>query len=199
MPKYLPEPEYTHGTQSKVGILLVNLGTPDEPTPSSARRYLKQFLGDPRVVEIPRFAWLPILHGIILNTRPKKSAAKYALIWMKEGSPLRVHTEQQAKMLKGFLGQRIKQPVVVEYAMRYGNPSIASAVAKLKAQFCDRILLLPLYPQYASSTTASSQDELFSVLKQYRNSPAVRTVRNYHDHPSYIKALTQSVRDSWVK
>jgi protoporphyrin/coproporphyrin ferrochelatase len=199
MPKYLPEPEFTHGTQSKVGILLVNLGTPDEPTASATRKYLKQFLSDPRVVEIPRIAWLPILHGIILNTRPKKSAAKYKQVWMKEGAPLRVYTELQAKKLKGFLGERIKQPAVVEYAMRYGNPSIASAVAKLKAQFCDRILLLPLYPQYASSTTASSQDELFSVLKKYRNSPAVRTVRNYHDHPSYIKALAQSVRDSWVK
>ena len=137
MAKYLPEPEFTHGTQSKVGILLVNLGTPDEPTPAATRRYLKQFLSDTRVVEIPRIAWLPILHGIILNTRPKKSAAKYKQVWMKEGAPLRVYTELQAKKLKGFLGERIKQPIVVEYAMRYGNPSIRAGATPDRAQCRD--------------------------------------------------------------
>ncbi len=197
--RYLPEPEFTHGTSAKTGILLVNLGTPDEPTAPALRRYLNEFLSDPRVVEIPRAVWLTILHGIILNTRPKKSAAKYKQIWMKEGAPLRVHTERQAKLLKGFLGQRIKSPVVVEYAMRYGNPSMASAIAKMKAQHCDKILLLPLYPQYAASTTASSQDKLFAELKRYRHSPAVRTVHHYHDHPAYIGALAQSVRDHWMK
>ena len=194
---YLPEPAYQHGTLAKTGILLINLGTPDAPTGQALRPYLKEFLSDPRVVEIPRAVWWLILNGIILNTRPKKSAEKYAQIWTSEGSPLQFHTERQAKLLKGYLGDRVKAPIVVEYAMRYGNPSVASVLARLKEQGCDRILVLPLYPQYAASSTATAFDAVFQALAGQRNVPAIRTVKHYHDHPGYIAALAQNVRDYW--
>ena len=173
--------------------------TPDAPTPDAVRRYLKEFLSDPRVVEMPRaLLWL-ILNGIILNTRPKKSAAKYAKVWLKEGSPLRVYTEKQTALLQGYLSQHTKAPFVVDYAMRYGNPSIPSVLAKLKAQNCQRILVVPMYPQYAASTTATVCDIVFDELKQMRNMPALRTIRNFHDHPGYIKALANSINDYWMK
>jgi ferrochelatase len=194
---YLQEPAYQHGTISKIGILLINLGTPDAPTGQALRPYLKEFLSDPRVVEIPRAVWWLILNGVILNTRPKKSAEKYAQIWTSEGSPLQFHTERQAKLLKGYLGDRVNAPIVVEYAMRYGNPSVASVLARLKEQGCDRILVLPLYPQYAASSTATAFDAVFHALAGMRNMPAIRTVRHYHDHPGYIAALAQNVRDYW--
>ncbi|MGE5385131.1 MAG: ferrochelatase, partial [Betaproteobacteria bacterium] len=152
MPKFLAEPAFQHGSIARTAVLLINLGTPDAPTPSAVRRYLKQFLSDPRVVEIPKFAWWPILNGIILNTRPRKSAAKYAAIWTDEGSPLRVHTEKQAKLIKGLLGERGHR-ITVAYAMRYGQPGIPAALSKLKAEGATRILLVPMYPQYAASTT----------------------------------------------
>jgi ferrochelatase len=195
--KYSPEPPYRHGTQSAAGILLVNLGTPDAPTPSAVRRYLKEFLSDPRVVEIPRAAWWLILNGIILNVRPAASARKYAAVWTPEGSPLRVHTERQARLLTGFLGERIRSPLTIEWAMRYGTPSIADAIARLKAKGCDRILVLPLYPQYAASTTASVFDEVARCLSRTRNLPAIRMVRSFHDHPGYIAALAASIRKHW--
>ncbi|HUL42590.1 MAG TPA: ferrochelatase [Burkholderiales bacterium] len=197
MSSYRAEPPYQHGTQAQTGILLVNLGTPDAPTARSLRSYLKQFLSDARVIEIPRVIWGPVLHGIILNMRPRKSAQRYAKIWMSEGSPLRVHTERQTKLLRGYLGERIKSPLSIEYAMRYGSPSIASSLAALK--HCERILLLPLYPQYAASTTASSFDAVFQELLRTRNAPALRTVKHYHDHPAYIAALAQNVNDYWMK
>src|SRR3989338_4239312 len=125
---FLAEPAYAHGTPARTAILLVNLGTPEAPTAAAVRRYLKQFLGDPRVVEIPRAAWLPVLHGIILNARPKASAQKYARIWSNEGSPLLVHTVRQARLLAGYLGERVRSPLVVEYAMRYGEPSIGGTL-----------------------------------------------------------------------
>ena len=196
---YQTEPILPHGTPAKTGILLVNLGTPDAPTPSAVRAYLKEFLSDPRVVEIPKPVWWLILNGIILNTRPKKSAAKYAAIWMKEGSPLRVHTERQAALLQGYLGQRTKAPFVLEYAMRYGNPSIPDMLQKLKAQNCQRILVVPMYPQYAASTTATANDIVFGELQRMRNAPALRTVRNFHDHPGYIKALASNINSYWMK
>lgn len=199
MPNFLPEPDYQHGSPAKIGVLLINLGTPDAPTKQALRRYLKQFLSDPRVVEIPRFAWWLILNGIILNTRPAKSAKKYAQIWTTEGSPLFVHTRNQAKMLQGYLGERTKAPLVIEFAMRYGNPSVASAITSLRRQSCDRILALPLYPQYAASSTASALDAVLQTLQQSRNMPELRTVRHYHDHPGYIAALASSVRDHWMQ
>ncbi|MFA5241336.1 MAG: ferrochelatase [Sulfuricella sp.] len=194
---YLPEPPHAHGTPSKTGVLLINLGTPAAPTRQALRPYLKQFLSDPRVVEIPRVLWWLILNGIILNTRPGKSAQKYAQIWTKEGSPLFAHTRKQAKMLQGYLGERTKAPLAIEFAMRYGNPSVPSAIASLREQGCERILALPLYPQYAASSTASALDAVFQHLLQSRNMPELRTVRHYHDHPGYIAALANSVREHW--
>lgn len=199
MPNYLTEPAHTHGNIAKTGILLINLGTPDAPTKQALKLYLKEFLSDPRVVEIPRAIWWLILNGVILNTRPKKSAQKYASIWTSEGSPLRFHTEKQAKLLKGWLGERIKSPLVVEYAMRYGNPTVASAMDRLSQQGCDRILALPMYPQYAASSTATAFDAVYRILLGKRNQPALRTVRHYHDDPGYITALAANVREYWMR
>lgn len=196
---YQTEPAYTHGTPEKTGILLINLGTPDEPTGKAVRPYLKEFLGDPRVVEIPRLVWWLILNGIILNVRPKKSAAKYASIWLKEGSPLRVYTEKQATLLQGYLGQRTQAPFVVECAMRYGKPSIPIALRKLKEQNCQRILIVPMYPQYAASTTATATDIVFRELQQMRNTPAIRTIKHFHDDAGYIKSLAANINEYWMK
>ena len=191
------EPNFEHGNQLKVGILLANLGTPDAPTASALRPYLKQFLSDPRIVEIPRAIWWFILNIVILNTRPKKSAEKYAQVWTKEGSPLLSHAHKQTQLLRGFLGLKVKSPHLVELGMSYGNPSMASAIEKLKAQHCDRILVFPLYPQYAASSTGSALDAVWRILLKTRNVPAIRTIRNYHDHPAYIAALASSVREYW--
>ena len=179
--------------------MLINLGTPEAPTPAAVRAYLKEFLSDPRVVEIPRFVWWPILHLFVLTTRPKASARRYAQVWMNEGSPLRVHTERQTKLLRGYLGERVRLPLIVDYAMRYGTPSIPDKLREMKAHHCDRILLAPLYPQYAASTTATVLDAAFGCFAGMRNLPAVRTVRNFHDHPGYIAALAQNVRDYWMR
>ncbi|HEY0665550.1 MAG TPA: ferrochelatase [Gallionella sp.] len=196
---YQDEPAYTHGTPARTGVLLVNLGTPDAPTAPAVRRYLKEFLGDPRVVEMPKAVWWLILNGIILNTRPKNSAAKYAKVWLKEGSPLRVHTERQTSLLRGYLGQRTDAPLVVDYAMRYGNPSIPDVLHKLKEQNCQRILVVPMYPQYAASTTATVTDIVYRELQQMRNTPALRTIRDFHDHRGYIRALANSIDNYWMK
>jgi ferrochelatase len=197
--RYLKEPEFKHGTLTRTGILLINLGTPDAPTPAALRSYLKEFLSDPRVVEIPRPIWWLILNGIILNTRPKKSAKKYASIWTSEGSPLLFHTEKQAKLLKGWLGERIKSPFQIEIAMRYGKPSIPAGLDKLRAANCDRILILPMYPQYAASTIASMLDKIGQYFLRVRNQPALRTIRHYHDHPAYINALAANIRNYWQR
>jgi len=196
MTYFRAEPTYTHGTPPRIGILLINLGTPDAPTAPALRRYLKQFLSDRRVVEIPRAIWWLILNGVILNTRPRKSAEKYAQVWTKEGSPLLVHTQRQAIMLKGFLAVRGIN-VEVEFGMRYGNPSVDTAIETLKAKNCDRILVIPMYPQYAASSTASALDAVWECLQHIRNTPDVRTVRHYHDHPGYIAALAASIREHW--
>ncbi|MFZ2627488.1 MAG: ferrochelatase [Rugosibacter sp.] len=197
MSRYAAEPAHRHGDARRTAILLVNLGTPDAPTTSAVRRYLKQFLWDPRVVEIPRLLWWLILHGIILNLRPAKSAAKYARIWMAGGSPLRVHTECQTKLLKGLLGQRGQQ-VEVAWTMRYGLPAIGATLDELKRQGADRVLILPLYPQYAASTTASVMDAVADWIKCTRNPPELRFVKQYPDHPGYIAALAASVREHWT-
>ena len=194
---YLPEPE--HGAVSGAAVLLVNLGTPDAPTPVAVRRYLAQFLSDPRVIEIPRALWLPVLYGFILSTRPRKSARKYASIWSEEGSPLRVHTERQARLLRDCFGLQAHSPFAVDFAMRYGAPSIPDALARLKAEGCDRILVMPMYPQYAASTTASALDEVVAYLRRVRNVPEIRIVKHFHDHPAYIGALAQLVRDHWAR
>jgi protoporphyrin/coproporphyrin ferrochelatase len=199
MPFYQPEPPYTHGQPARVGILLINLGTPEAPTAQAVRPYLKEFLWDRRVVEIPRPIWWLILNGIILNIRPKKSAEKYAAIWRPEGSPLKVYTERMAKLLKGYLGERLGQPVLVDYAMRYGQPAVADKIAEMKAQGVDRLLVLPLYPQYAASSTGSALDAVWQSLLHQRNPPEVRALKHFHADPGYIAALKQSVQANWAE
>jgi len=198
MTHFLPEPPHQHGTPARIGILLVNLGTPEAPTREAVRAYLREFLSDPHVVEIPRLFWWPILHLFILTTRPARSAERYAQIWSKDGSPLKVHTERQAVLLRGYLGERLKYPMVIDYAMRYGKPSIEERLDELKAQNCDRVLLVPLYPQYSASTTATAHAAALRHLARMRNMPALRTVRHFHDHPGYLNALAQMIRDYWV-
>ncbi len=194
---FAPEPAFVHGKATKTAVLLCNLGTPDEATPKAVRRYLAQFLSDPRVVEIPRLLWWPILHGVILRVRPARSARKYASIWMPEGSPLRVWTEKQALMLAGYLGQR-GRPAIVRCAMRYGQPSIAGALHALRQEGADRILVLPLYPQYAASTTASVGDDVAAWVRRARNVPELRFVKHYHDDAGYIAALARRISDHWM-
>ncbi len=177
----------------KTGILLLNLGTPDGTDYRSMWRYLREFLSDPRVIEIPKIAWYPILYGIVLVTRPSRSGANYARIWNTEHdeSPLRTFTRAQSdKLAARYSGN---PGVVVDYAMRYGNPSIASVVEKMKAAGCDRILAFPLYPQYSATTTATANDKLFAALAKMRHAPAVRTVPPYYDEPVYIEALAVSI------
>ena len=195
-----PEPPFAHGLFAlpRTAVLLCNLGTPDAPTAPALRRYLAEFLSDPRVVEIPRVLWLPILHGIILRVRPAKSAKKYASVWMKEGSPLRVWTEKQAILLRGYLGERGHQ-VAVGFAMRYGNPSIASELDRLKAEGATRVLVLPLYPQYSGPTTASVIDAVATWTQQIRQLPELRFVNRYHDDAGYIAALASSVTEHWQR
>ncbi|USU07783.1 ferrochelatase [Sphingomonadaceae bacterium OTU29MARTA1] len=169
----------------KIGVLLTNLGTPDAPDARSVKRYLGEFLSDRRVVEIPAIAWQPILRGIILNTRPKKSAHAYGLVWSDEGSPLAAITRRQSQALQGAFGET----VLVDYAMRYGNPAIADRLIAMKDAGCERILIAPLYPQYCAATTATANDEAFAALAGLRWQPAIRTLPPYHDDPAYIEAL----------
>ncbi len=190
---FRPEPAYTHGTASRTGILLVNLGTPDAPTTAAVKRYLREFLSDPRVVEIPRLVWWLILNAIIVPFRSPKSAEKYAMVWSAEGSPLKVWTDKQARLLRGSLGQR-GHDVTVAYAMRYGNPSVASVLDQLHAERCDRILVVPMYPQYSAATTASTFDAVQAWCTTTRNVPEFRFVRSFHDDPRYIDALASQVR-----
>jgi protoporphyrin/coproporphyrin ferrochelatase len=173
----------------KIGVLIVNLGTPDAPDARSVKRYLAEFLSDRRVVEIPPIAWQPILHAIILTTRPKKSAHAYGLVWRPDGSPLAAITRAQATALKDAFGP----DVIIDWAMRYGNPAIADRLAALKDQGCDRILLAPLYPQYCAATTATANDRAFAALAGMRWQPAIRTLPPYHDDPGYIAALKTSI------
>ena len=176
----------------KVGILLINLGTPDAPEPAAVRRYLREFLSDRRVIEIPALLWQPILRGIILNTRPKKSAHAYAQVWREDGSPLAAITRLQAVALQQAFGER----AIVDHAMRYGRPAIGERIAALKAAGCDRILIAPLYPQYCAATTATANDAAFAALAGMRWQPAFRTLPPYHDDPAYIDALAASITAS---
>ncbi len=175
----------------RIGVLLVNLGTPDEANPKAVKRYLAEFLSDRRVVEIPALLWQPLLHGIILNTRPKKSAHAYSQVWTDQGSPLAAITRAQAEALQGAW-----PGVMVDWAMRYGRPAIAERLAAMKEAGCERILVAPLYPQYCAATTATANDKAFAALAAMRWQPAVRTLPPYHDDPTYIDALAASVRTS---
>lgn len=196
-PTFKTEPAFTHGQAAHTAVLLCNLGTPDAPTTSDVRRYLAEFLGDHRVVEIPRLLWMIILHGIILRVRPAKSAAKYASIWTTEGSPLKVWTAKQAQALQALF-QANGQSVTVRYAMRYGSPSMASQLDALKAEGFTRILILPAYPQYSGTTTASVFDAVYQWGLRSRVLPEFRFINHYHDHPAYIHALAERVRNHWA-
>jgi ferrochelatase len=176
----------------KIGVLLVNLGTPSAPDPASVRRYLGEFLSDRRVVEIPPLVWQPILRGVILRTRPKKSAHAYSQVWREDGSPLAAITRAQSDALQGAFGEN----TLVDWAMRYGEPKIADRIASLKAYGAARILIAPLYPQYCGATTATANDAAFAALARMRWQPAIRTLPPYHDHPAYIAALKASVEAS---
>ena len=185
--------------KGKVGVLLVNLGTPDGTDSKSMWRYLREFLSDPRVIEMPKALWYPILYGIVLNTRPKKSGENYKKIWNTERdeSPLRTYTRAQGEKLAEAL--RDLPDVVVDWAMRYGNPSTESVTKKLIAQGCDRIVLFPLYPQYSATTTATANDQLFRALMKLRAQPSIRSVPAYYDEPVYIEALARSIEQHLAK
>ena len=182
-------PDHPRVSSGRVGVLIVNLGTPDAPDARSVRRYLAEFLSDPRVIEIPPIAWQPILRGIILNTRPKKSAHAYAQVWTEAGSPLAAITAEQAARLQERLGEGVR----VSWAMRYGNPAIGGALQTLMDEGCERILFAPLYPQYCGATTATAVDKAADKLRTMRWQPALRTLPPYHDDPAYIEALAQDL------
>jgi ferrochelatase len=201
-PRFSTEPAYSHGQANKTAVLFCNLGTPEHPTAPDLRHYLAEFLSDPRVVEIPKWIWMIILHGIILRTRPAKSAKKYASIWTEQGSPLKVWTEKQAHGLELEIKQRLADlgqdsDVIVRYAMRYGAPSIDQRLSELKAQGVTRVLMLPAYPQYSATTTASLFDVVFDWGTKSRLLPEFRFINHYHDHPSYIKALAYQIQTHW--
>jgi ferrochelatase len=191
------EPSHPHGAVARHAVVLVNLGTPDAPTRPAVRRYLKEFLSDPRVVEIPRAVWNLILRGIILPFRSGRSAKKYATIWRRDGSPLKVYTEKQAALLQALLADRGHQDVEVVMAMRYGSPSLTAVLDELKTRQVERIVVLPAYPQYSGTTTASIWDAVFDHYRQVRNIPELRLVKHYHDHEGYVEALADNVLTYW--
>lgn len=193
--KYRGHKEFRHDTPNVAGVLVVNLGTPAAPERRSVRRYLKQFLSDPRVVEYPRWLWWLILNGIILTIRPSRSAQAYRKIWTDDGSPLLVVSRRQVKALRRILDERYAGKVKVELGMRYGHPSIADALGRLDASTVRSLLVVPLYPQYSGSTTGSVFDEVADCLKQWRWLPAVRFINTYHDHPAYIDALAGKITE----
>jgi ferrochelatase len=196
-PTYAGETGFDHAERPALGVLLANLGTPDAPTTQALRRYLQEFLWDPRVVEVPRWQWWLILNGIILNTRPRNSAELYRKVWTDEGSPLLIISRKQAAGLEAALRERIGEPVHVAVGMRYGNPSIRAGLEELRAKKCRKLLILPAYPQYSAVTTGSTFDAVADVLKTWRWVPALRMIDHYHDHPGYIGALADSIREAW--
>jgi len=197
MPSYAGTPEFEHGTRARLGVLLVNLGTPDEPTPAAVRRYLHEFLWDPRVIETPRWLWWLILHGVILRVRPRRSAHAYAQIWTPEGSPLLVHSARLATRLAEVLHDRYGADVRLALGMNYGNPAVTQALEALRAANVRRLVVLPLYPQYSATTTASVFDRVVGALGGWRWIPELRFVTQYHDNPLYIEALAESVSTHW--
>ena len=193
MSRFQPEPPHGAQQQARVGILLINLGTPAAPTPEAVRPYLREFLSDPRVVELPRLLWQPLLRGIILPFRAKKSAHGYRQIWQHEGSPLAIITARQAAALQACLPPQI----LVAYAMSYGTPSVADAVAAMKAQGVDRLLAIPLYPQYAASSSGAALDKVLNELLKQRNQISLRTISRFYNHPDYIQAMAAHIRAYW--
>jgi len=196
---YQNHPVIDRAIPEHLGVLLVNLGTPDAPTTEAVRRYLAEFLSDTRVVETPRWLWWFILNGIILRRRPKRSAAAYASVWTEDGSPLMRISQHQVEGLQQQLNGCLDQPVKVALAMRYGNPSIAAGLDQLRQANANRVLVLPLYPQYCAATTASIFDAVTMELQQWRRIPELRFINRYHNHPTYIQALADSVRAVWKR
>ena len=194
---YKGNPKYEHDTPCCTGILITNLGTPDNHTASAVRKYLAEFLSDSRVIELPKFLWWFILHGIILRIRPSQSAKAYKKIWTENGSPLLSISNKQVERLKKILAKKVQGPIRIELAMRYGNPSIKSGLEKLQAANSKRILILPLYPQYSSATTGSTFDAVVDELKKWRWLPEIRMINHYHDHPGYIDTLANSIMNYW--
>ena len=197
--RYQGRDDFRHDEPERIGVLLTNLGTPDAPEAGALRRYLAEFLADPRVVEFPRLLWRLILHGVILRIRPRRSAAAYRKIWTEQGSPLLVHTREQCQQLAVRLGERHGEGVVVDFAMRYGNPSIGSVLARLQRQGVRRLLVLPLYPQYSASTGGSTFDALARDFMQRRWLPELRFITHYHDWPPYIEAMARHVEAHWAR
>jgi len=196
--KYLGRPDYQHGTHEKLGILVVNLGTPDAPDTPAVRRYLRQFLSDPRIIELPRLLWMAILHGIILRVRPKKSAEAYREVWDEQtGSPLMSISQAQTKALQASLQTLYGEDVVAVLGMRYGTPSIDDAITEMESHNVRRMLVLPMYPQYSGTTVASVFDEVTARLQRTRWIPEVRFINQFCEEPAYIKALASTVRESW--
>ena len=198
MPTFIGEKDYEHGSPDKTGILLTNLGTPDEPTSKAVKPYLLEFLSDPRVIEIPKFIWQIILRGVILQIRPRKSAKTYSTVWTKDGSPLLVIASKQLDLVRKELKSSYPNSVV-ELAMRYGNPSIESALKKMQKQQVRRLLVLPLYPQYCAATTASTFDAVTNILQKWRWIPELRFINQYYEEENYIKAISKSIEDFWKK
>jgi ferrochelatase len=196
-PRYQGLREFDHVRMPRLGVVLVNLGTPESPTPAALRRYLAEFLSDPRVVEIPRLVWKVILHGIILRVRPKKSARAYASVWTDQGSPLRAISQQLTEKVGEALAHRVPGPVSVALAMRYGEPAIDPLLSQLQAQGVERLLVLPLYPQYSGATTGSVNDAVFASLSRWRWVPELRLTGAYHDDPRFIRAVADSIRTCW--
>ena len=188
------DPLFSHDQPARAGILLANLGTPDAPTPAAVRRYLAEFLWDPRVVELPRPLWWLILHGIILRVRPARSARKYQMIWTPDGSPLLAISQRQAAAVAAMVAERYPGPIQVTVGMRYGNPSIAAALAELRAAGVRRLLVLPLYPQYSAATVASTFDAVAAELRTWRWLPELRFIAQYHDDAGYLDALAAHLR-----
>ncbi len=195
---YRGRPSFDHDAPPAVGVLLTNVGSPDEPTPPALRRYLAQFLGDARIIEYPRWLWQPLLHGVILNVRPRRSAELYQRVWMDEGSPLLAILRRQTAALQTALPAALPLPVRVVCGVSYGEPSIAGALRALDAANARRVLVLPLYPQYSGTTTAAALDDVFAELQTWRWLPELRTVNHYHDHPGYLAALAASIREAWM-
>ncbi len=199
MPPFAGAEDFKHDQQARIGVLLVNLGTPDEPSVSAVRRYLDEFLSDPRVVEFPRLPWWVVMHAFILRFRPARVARAYQSVWQEEGSPLMIHSRSQAASLQNELNTHFPERFSVALAMRYGNPSIRDALEEFRRQHCRKLLLVPMFPQYSATTTASVFDEVSRVLKSWRMLPELRMLMNYHDRSSYIDALAMSIEESWQK
>ncbi len=199
MVSYSGNPEFNHSAPPSTGILVTNLGTPDAPTPTALRKYLAEFLSDPRIIETPRLLWWPILHGVILRLRPRRSAKAYRKVWTEAGSPLLVISEKQCEAIRSVLVDDAETSFRIELGMRYGNPSIRSALEKLRSYNINKLLILPLYPQYSAATTASTFDAVADVLKTWRLIPQAKMITSYHDNPAYIDALVDSIRSHWAQ